>query len=855
MLAMRRPLALFVVATLATTALAHADGGFLSRLSPNVGAMEVERPRGADAVVGVRLDGLRGQEGRVTTFGQVFRKGDWPKGKALVADIGGTRLPVQTDVKARHPDGSVRHAILSLRNPGGSAAQLALRMADAAPGGDPLDIRSILPRGYNLTVVFDFGGRKVTLDTATLVKQAVTTDPARWLQGPLASEIRIERKLTPQLTAIFDIRALADGAVRTSVSMHNDSMTETNNLDIAYGYAIRMSGQTMVERKVTHRRYANWREIVWAGAEPSGAHVAYDYPYMIATGAVPAYDPELRIDRAYLDKWPKKLAESDIAPFGNALIQKAMPTTGGRGDLGLVPEWTLAWLRTQSPQHRYAMMQTAEAAGAVPWHLRDPATKMAPTLDAHPKFWMDYRATEGANGHGPIKTKVDGWKIDNAHQPDLTYVPYLISGDRHFLDELHAQVAAGLFAYNPRPGYRNGAVGSLSNEEVRGQAWVNRTHGYAAWITPDAHPLKRYLDSKLRSRLAWYAREYPEDDDLGGPARYETAGWIKGANPKGVISNWQQDFFTSALGQSARMGFAESGAVFGYMRPYLLNRFLRADFNPMWSTGYKTLYGDTSTGKPHATWREVAQANIRDGRYEARPASQTGDHDKAWNFAAQGRAGYASLVGSFADPLMAEAYATLVRNTTAMHRGKDGFGAHPKWGIVPVFPDGTTLALADHRAVDGRVQGGERNELFAGGPQSDTLLGGGGNDIVAGLDGDDTVAGGGGFNLLSGGRGDDRIVAEGGITVAAGGPGADTFYTGRLATGGPAPVGRLEIVDFRPGTDRLAFPPSLGDPAAVLRGARADKAGTLIPLGKGGGSILLRGVRPGDVRADSLAMR
>jgi len=55
--------------------------------------MEVERPRGADAVVGVRLDGLRGQEGRVTTFGQVFRKGDWPEGKALVAGSGGKPLP------------------------------------------------------------------------------------------------------------------------------------------------------------------------------------------------------------------------------------------------------------------------------------------------------------------------------------------------------------------------------------------------------------------------------------------------------------------------------------------------------------------------------------------------------------------------------------------------------------------------------------------------------------------------------------------------------------------------------------------------------------------------------------------
>ncbi len=846
---MRFSLGLIVCATLAATN-AQADGAFLSRLAPNVGAPAVERPHGADAVVGVRLDGLRGQEGRITTFGQVFRKGDWPQGEGLIGIVGGKRVPMQADVKARYPDGSVRHAILSMRNPAGSSAQLALRTGDV-PKGKVLDVRSILSRGYDLSVVFDFGGRKVTLDAATLVKQAVTSDPARWLNGPLASEIRVERRLTPQLTAIFDIRVQADGAVRTSVSMHNDSMFETNNLDIGYSYAIRMSGQTMVERQVKHRRYANWREIIWAGAQPSAVHVGYDYPYMIATGAVPAYDPELRIKSSYLDTWPKRLAKADIEPFGEALIKRAMPTTGGRGDIGLLPEWTIAWLRTQSPQHRLAMMETADAAGSVPWHLRDPKTQAAPTLDAYPKYWMDYRASQDANGHGPVKTKVDKWKIDNAHQPDLTYVPYMISGDRYYLDELHAQVAAGLFSYNPR--YRNDAEGNLRNEEVRGQAWVNRTHGYAAWITPDGHPAKNYLVAKLRSRLAWYPRAYRADDKLGGPVRYETGGWIMGSNPKGIVSNWQQDFFASATAQNARMGFAEAGQVFGYTRRYLLNRFLRSDFNPLWATGYHTIHGNRETRAPFATWREIAEANMRDGRHDARPSVQNGDHDKAWNFAAQGRAGYGALVGSFADPLLAEAYATLVRATMAMHGGSDSFATQPKWGIVPVFPDGTTLALSRHRAVDGKVRGSDRNDLLAGGPQADMITGNGGNDIIAGLDGNDTIAGGLGFNLLAGGRGDDRIVAEGGITIAAGGPGADIFYMGRKAEGGPAPLGRLEIVDFRPGTDRLAMPPG-SDAAAILRGARATKAGTLIPLGQGG-SILLRGVRPGQVRADSLAMR
>jgi len=58
-------------------------------------------------------------------------------------------------------------------------------------------------------------------------------------------------------------------------------------------------------------------------------------------------------------------------------------------------------------------------------------------------------------------------------------------------------------------------------------------------------------------------------------------------------------------------------------------------------------------------------------------------------------------------------------------------------------------------------------------------------------------------------------------------------------------------LDVRP---RAARPPQLGDARSVLRGARAQGTGTLIPLGPNA-SVLLRGVRPNQLREDSLAMR
>jgi len=541
---------------------AFADGAMLQKLAPNVEAPSVVRPDGQNAVVGVLLQGLSGQAGRVTTFGQVFRQGDWPQGVGLVAEWNGRALPLQTDVKARHTDGSVRHAILSIANPNTSEAQISLRTGRAA-AGQPLSIQSILARGYNLALDFDINGRAFSVDAAALLKQAIANREQPWLSGPLASEIRVKRKLTPQLTAIIDIRALADGAVRTSVSVHNDDLVATPGNDIPYRYSVKMSGQTMIARQLVHRRFSNWREIVWAGGEPSKAHVVFDYPYMIAAGAVPAWDPELDINREFFSSFDR-IADTDTGPMGNALITKAMPNSGGRADLGMVPDWTLAWLRSQSPRARYAMMQTAEAAGSIPWHMRDPNTKRVPTLENNPRLWLDARAKQSNNGHGPMVVDVDGWQLDNAHQPEMAYVPYMVSGDRRFLDEMIAQLGFALFSYDANPGYRDGAAGNLTNDQVRGQAWANRTHGYAAFITPDTHPDKSYIVSKLRQRLAWYPRAYASRDDLGGPNSYETSGWIEGPYPKGHIANWQQDFFSQSLAQIARMGISEANQVYNY---------------------------------------------------------------------------------------------------------------------------------------------------------------------------------------------------------------------------------------------------------------------------------------------------
>src|SRR5690348_8816525 len=51
------------------------------------------------------------------TFGQVFKDGDVPKGATLTAALNGKPVILQVDAKATNPDGSLRHAVLTVMMP------------------------------------------------------------------------------------------------------------------------------------------------------------------------------------------------------------------------------------------------------------------------------------------------------------------------------------------------------------------------------------------------------------------------------------------------------------------------------------------------------------------------------------------------------------------------------------------------------------------------------------------------------------------------------------------------------------------------------------------------------------------
>jgi len=89
------------------------------------------------------------------TFGPAFAPGDVPAGLNVAVDVGGSPLPTQVDEKAVHPDGSLRHAVITTRLPMlGARQSLAAELVTTSSAGSGATVSAmdlLAPPSYPAT--------------------------------------------------------------------------------------------------------------------------------------------------------------------------------------------------------------------------------------------------------------------------------------------------------------------------------------------------------------------------------------------------------------------------------------------------------------------------------------------------------------------------------------------------------------------------------------------------------------------------------------------------------------------------------------------------------------------------------
>jgi hypothetical protein len=236
----------------------------------------------------------------------------------------------------------------------------------------------------------------------------------------------------PFLQVLFDVRSYAGGGTRLDVTVEDD-------LDVAaatsatYSVDVVANGQTLYHHDALTQGYlTRWRQAFDLGLAES--QVTEDFTPFYAANALPRYLSSITDDVA-------TATGPAFAILGSGSLDPYMGDVGGRAEIAPYPDWAARYLVYQDPAQKQDVLANGDLAGSWPVHIRNPDGSLI-SLDQRPDYWLDPRWSPW--GDGPVgDNKLTGGnegplKPDNAHVPSLAYIPYLVTGDRYYADEMKA---------------------------------------------------------------------------------------------------------------------------------------------------------------------------------------------------------------------------------------------------------------------------------------------------------------------------------------------------------------------------------------------------------------------------------
>ncbi len=519
-----------------------------------------------------------------------------------------------------------------------------------------------------------------SLKTAIALATGKQADPARRFHGPVASEFHLASPLKnattgaehPFLTARLDTRLYGNGSkIRTDVVLENNWTFKANPRNITYELTVKQNGQTAFHQPAfDHYHHARWHKVVWT--QQPAVLVRHQMRDFLDSRAVWNYDLSLVIPESVLANEAsqlasKRAAQSALGPMANVFLQPNFGSTGGRWDIGPLPRWTALYLVTQDQRAYESMMANADAAGAVPVHYRNENTDLPINTIDNPNLTV---YTYSANV--PKSADPTIWSPDTAHQASFTYVPYLLTGDRFYLDEAMFWASWNVFMLPSDYRYKEQSL--INRQQIRGQAWALRSIGEAYRILPDAHPMKAYFTTLLDSNLNWY-RDYYVTQMLGSPM---------GAIQFNATETppWQNDFVATVFAQLAENNDPGAAETLNWFSRFTVGRFL-ADADGFCSAKAPGYYWTNANagGGYFTSWAQLFSANYAN---DVGKACNTLTITEGYPSSPGGYVAYArGMLGAVANTGHADALTAYSKWKAMTPKIESAFTGDPTWAIVP----------------------------------------------------------------------------------------------------------------------------------------------------------------------------
>ncbi len=415
-----------------------------------------------------------------------------------------------------------------------------------------------------------------------------------------------------------------------------------------------------------HYWHSRWR---WQ-SKPRAVTVTADK--LIADGLLPPYDTALRRAGAGAPSFAAALpptqtitasprrdangnlvavqngkAEGGSAAAGNpgaysvmglAGMMKYMPSTGERDEIGLLTEAQAEYVVTGSGAALTHTLAQAEASGTMPWHMRDETTNAPLNFDQHPRAGWYYKKEESSPWIDPGEADVT---VDDAHQPALGYLPFLLTGDPYYLEAIQFAATHNFGAFPAV--YREGATGILPYVQIRSYAWSLRTLAQAARMTPEKAPPwllpRSYWAEKFENNRAWFERVYVHGT---APLQAVFRAFVLDYEVPS-LKMWQEEFLACVLAWVCRMGFDRWRAVYDWS---IASTIARTNGKSGWvraqSTPYDFYYKADATAPVARSWSEAWAVHSKLAKPEVRDVNTLVDLDLTYATYTRGALAFAT---------------------------------------------------------------------------------------------------------------------------------------------------------------------------------------------------------------------
>lgn len=602
-------------------------------------------------------------------FGRAFAQGAIPD-EPFVALDGKLLSQQQVDIKTRYEDGSVKFAVISVIIPTLTTQEIVLALGNRAaqPVRTPEPVSNMLSSRYDFdaTIGIAVGGQQVAgapvsarAMLSLLTDSALATETADggvnsryWTVGPVCTTVL----LCDHTTKRWDVGTNSTKAIRPMFHVqfwpsigkyhvrHIIEVADVTKLKDETGLEVTFttghsSPKTHLSQAGVNVYAATFQaRAYWGGAVVPRANVKHGVAYLASTKAMPNYDASIAIATA---AWPP----ISTGLNGSGYWQKAMASTGGRPDLGLMPKWDVVALYSGAAHMHEIAVSHAEMAGSWAFFFRegnaekkifDSSSGLGRVLSklSRPKQMLSdgnqyMMATAGADSFivdGVISTVRDGWQHDHAHTPGTFWFAYLTTGEAIWHEKLLQLGAWSQFVTNPGVGFNTIANGASSTDLImngvqsRGWGWQFRNRARAWWAAIDSSPERKLFDKALTDAVAQRVGLYDVSGDLvGHPVRdawnsnHQT--WYTTSTPSprpNALHYWERKGGYTEAQFIGAMGSTPDdwgqGAQAGWMRNYITMSL------------YHAVELGVAVAKPLADWtafQTIAIANSPEPRHIA----------------------------------------------------------------------------------------------------------------------------------------------------------------------------------------------------------------------------------------------